>query len=67
MLVVGSPQILDQDDWLERMRIAVRHTGNAMDEAGLSDLSARIDLEALRAYRRAAVDTAHPAQHGPSE
>jgi hypothetical protein len=53
MLVAGKPQILDQDDWLERMRTAIRHTGNAMDDSGIADLSARIDIEALRAYRRA--------------
>jgi hypothetical protein len=51
LLVCGSPQILHQDHWLERMKIALRHTGNAMDAQSVAHLSATIDLEALRAYR----------------
>ena len=53
LLVAGSPQILDRDSWLERMKITVRHTGNAMDEAGVVKLSAGINIEALRTYRLA--------------
>lgn len=51
MLVAGSPQVLNRDDWLERMKMTVQHTGNAMDEAAVADLSASIDIEELRAYR----------------
>jgi hypothetical protein len=51
LLVAGSPQILNQGRWLERMKITVRDTGNAMDKAGIANLSATIDIEALRAYR----------------
>ncbi|MCL4559101.1 MAG: DinB family protein [Chloroflexi bacterium] len=53
LLVGGCPQVLDQPGWLERMQVAIRHTGNSMDAAGISDLSASVDLKALRAYRRA--------------
>ena len=53
ILVAGSPQILDGNNWLERMKISVRNTGNAMDEAGVAKLSARINIEALRSYRLA--------------
>jgi hypothetical protein len=53
LLVAGRPQILHGDDWLERMRMAVGHTGNAMDEQEVAALSATIDVAALRAYRRA--------------
>jgi hypothetical protein len=35
------------------MKISVRNTGNAMDEAGVAKLSARINIEALRSYRLA--------------
>ena len=51
LLVAGSPQILHQDDWLKRMKISARDTGNAMNQEALATLSATIDIEALRAYR----------------
>lgn len=51
MLVAGSPQILNQDDWFERMNITVRDTGNAMNEVGVSNLSDTIDIDVLRSYR----------------
>jgi hypothetical protein len=51
LLVAGSPQVLNQGEWPERMQITVQHTGNAMDKATVVDLSVSIDIEALRAYR----------------
>ena len=51
LLVAGSPQLLLRDGWFGRMQVNVRDTGNAMDAAGVADLSVRIDLQALRAYR----------------
>jgi hypothetical protein len=51
LLVAGSPQVLLRENWLERMEIAVRDTGNAMEAAGVADLSAAINVPALRAYR----------------
>jgi hypothetical protein len=53
ILVSGGSQVLAQDDWLGRMNITYRHTGNLMDEAEVSELSKAIDIEALRAYRLA--------------
>jgi hypothetical protein len=53
MLVAGSPQLLHRDKWLDRVRVTASDTGNGMDEQGVADLSATIDLEALRAYRLA--------------
>ncbi|HVM71899.1 MAG TPA: DinB family protein [Anaerolineales bacterium] len=52
LLAAGSPQILTQEGWLERMGIPEQDTGNAMDPAGITDLSAAIHLPALQAYRR---------------
>lgn len=51
LLVAGSPQILNQDNWLERMKITIWDTGNAMSKEGVVDLSATIDIEGLRTYR----------------
>ncbi len=53
VLVAGHPQLLLQDGWLERLRVAVRDTGNATPPQAVAELSAALDLEALRAYRLA--------------
>lgn len=53
LLVAGSPQILHQDNWLGWMKVTARDTGNGMDEEGVANLSATIDIDALRAYRLA--------------
>lgn len=53
LLVAGTPQVLNQDNWLRQMNIETSSTGNAMDEENVADLSARIDIPALRAYRTA--------------
>ena len=52
LLVAGSPQILLQEGWLERMKILARDTGNLMDPASVAELSAAMNVQALRAYRR---------------
>lgn len=51
LLVAGSPQVLNQGDWLGRIRASICHTGNEMDEAGVARFSKSVDIEALRAYR----------------
>ncbi len=51
VLVAGRPQLLLQNGWLERLEVAARHTGNAMSLQAVADLSATLDLDALRLYR----------------
>lgn len=51
LLVAGSPQVLNRDGWLERIKAPICHTGNEMGEAGVADFSAVVDIGALRAYR----------------
>jgi hypothetical protein len=51
LLVAGSPQLFHQDHWPKWMAVAIHHTGNGMDEEGVANLSATIDVEALQAYR----------------
>jgi hypothetical protein len=53
VLAAGDEQLLHRDNWLERLGIMLRHTGNAMEREAVARLSAQIDLEALRAYRLA--------------
>jgi hypothetical protein len=52
MLVAGTPQLLLTDGWLERMRVTVCDTGNAMEADEIANFSAQIDIPALRAYRQ---------------
>jgi hypothetical protein len=51
MLVAGSPQIFERENWRERIKVTFRDTGNVMDVKGVANLSAAIDIETLRAYR----------------
>lgn len=53
LLVAGSPQILQQGNWLAPMKITARDTGNEMSPSDIARLSAEIDLMALRDYRQA--------------
>lgn len=75
LLVAGGTQVLLEEGWLERLNITCRDTGNALDQAGVEDFSARVDIQALRAYRlavgrrtRQVVRQLEPAQlkHKPS-
>jgi hypothetical protein len=51
LLVTGSAQILNRDNWLAQMNATVCDTGNAMNAKAMVDFSDAIDLKALRAYR----------------
>lgn len=52
LLVAGRPQILDTG-WAGRLGLAQRDVGTGMDDSEVADVSARIDIAALRAYRLA--------------
>jgi hypothetical protein len=47
--VADRPQVLD-DGWHERLEVSRRDVGTGMSDAEVDDLSARIDLPALRGY-----------------
>jgi hypothetical protein len=51
--VAGSPQVLFEEGWLERLEISDCDTANGMELAGVAALSATINLPALRGYRLA--------------
>jgi hypothetical protein len=50
LLLVGHPQLLDEEDWLRRLNLSIRDVGTGMGDEKVSDLSARLDLAALRDY-----------------
>jgi len=52
-LIRGVPEVLDRDAWLRRLNVDVRDIGTGASDEDVADLSARIDLLALRAYRDA--------------
>jgi hypothetical protein len=47
--VIDGSQVLD-DGWLERLGVGRRDVGTGMTDAEVDELSARIDLDALRGY-----------------
>ena len=51
MLLAGTPQLFLRDGWFDRLGIPFRHTGNGMDAAEVSSLSAKINISSLRNYR----------------
>lgn len=53
LLVAGAPQLFEKEGWQSRLRVAERDTGNAMSAGRIAQLSAAVDLTALRAYRTA--------------
>jgi uncharacterized damage-inducible protein DinB len=50
LLLVGRPQVLDEEHWLPRLHLSIRDVGTEMADDEVSDLSARINLTALRDY-----------------
>lgn len=51
-LMAGRAQVFFQDDWLEKLNINARHSGNVvMDGADVTAFSASVNLDALKEYR----------------
>ncbi len=53
LLIGGQAQLLDEEDWLPGLNLRCRDNGAGMNGDEVSDLTARVDLAALRAYRLA--------------
>ncbi|CAM3632429.1 DinB family protein [Marinicrinis lubricantis] len=51
VLIADDQQVLYTGNWLERLNIRFPHSGNSMNDEHISELSARIDMNALFAYR----------------
>ena len=51
MLIAGTRQLFDQDDWYERLQVAARDTGNEMAEVEMAEVSTAVAIDALRDYR----------------
>ena len=53
LLVAGTPQLFNQDNWQQNLNAPIQHTGNSMNTAEVVELSANVNIEALLAYRLA--------------
>jgi hypothetical protein len=51
--VVDGEQVLDEEPWMERMRLPWRHNGGEMSFVEVDELSQQVDLPALQAYSQA--------------
>jgi len=51
LLVAEEPQVIRQNNWLEKMNVNVENTGNGMSDVDIKQLSSKINSEALLAYR----------------
>lgn len=53
LVVARQPQVIDEDDWAGQLGLSLRDIATGMNDAEVSDISARIDIPALREYRAA--------------
>jgi len=51
MLVAGAQQLFHRDNWARKMNVSFIHSANKMDNDSVAKLSAKMDLDAVRAYR----------------
>lgn len=51
ILVADEEQVINTDNWLERMNVKVCDTGNSMTDEEIIDLSLKINMQELRKYR----------------
>lgn len=51
LLVAGRPQVLDEADWVQQLRLNRRDVGTSMSESEVADFSNQVDCSVLRAYR----------------
>ena len=51
-LLAGKPQVFFQGNWLKKLNITEKHSGNVvMDAADVAELSQSIDIDVLKTYR----------------
>lgn len=50
-LLRGTPEVLDQSDWLTRLGVEVRHVGTGDTDDEVRGFSEQVDVPALLAYR----------------
>lgn len=56
VLISGRNQVFNECSWYDKLNIKARDTGNAMDEAEITEMSRTADIGALKEYRRAVAE-----------
>lgn len=51
ILVADDEQVINSDNWLQKMKVKVCDTGNSMTDDEIIDLSLKINMQELRNYR----------------
>jgi len=51
LLVAGTPQLYLRDGWSKKLKATIHHSANKMDNESVEQLSAQLDMNALRDYR----------------
>jgi len=51
MLVAGTEQLFTRDGWGKKLNIDIAHSANKMTNKSVTNLSEKIDIKALKAYR----------------
>ena len=51
LLVAGTPQLYPKDNWAKKLKSTIPHSANKMDDDDVAQLSAALDMKALRDYR----------------
>ena len=53
VVLANRPQVIDDEEWPQRLNLARRDGGTGMTDDEVSDFSAKVDIPALRGYRAA--------------
>ncbi len=51
LLVAGRPQVLDDANWLEQLKLTRRDIGTSMGDEEVAEISAHLHIAVVRAYR----------------
>lgn len=51
LLVAGTDQIFEKDNWFSKINSPIRHTGNSLNANEILHISSLINIEELKAYR----------------
>jgi hypothetical protein len=52
-LVAGRPQVIEEDNWLDRLGLSRADIGAGMTDDEVADFSAQVDIPTMQAYRAA--------------
>lgn len=51
LLIAGTDQLFEKDNWLSRINSPIRHTGNSLNADEILQMSSQLNIDQLKAYR----------------